>query len=198
VRVVGICWIFKLANLCLWGWLESVNFWGCNDLLFCVCVKCVSELGMCEFWASKSVCVYNLLLLLLLWGVCPLFLGYFTDTGFCCWKKLGLELGLAFVGVFYFSLSLSLSLAKKKGCKEFAQVILLWQLPQVKGRRRGRGASWSFGSNTAICVAYREWVRREDRERERERGSTHPLRLRYEPPPPTKPRTIWEPWETLQ
>ncbi len=27
-------------------------------------------------------------------------------------------------------------------------------------------------------------------ERERERGSTHPLRLRYEPPPPTKPRTI--------
>jgi hypothetical protein len=32
---------------------------------------------------------------------------------------------LAFVGVFYFSLSLSLSLAKKKGGKEFAQVILL-------------------------------------------------------------------------
>ncbi len=78
---------------------------------------------------------------------------------------------LAFVGVFYFSLSMSLSLAKKKGCKEFAQVILLWQLQQVRGRRRrrGRGTSWSFGSNTAICVAYQEWVRREDRERARER-----------------------------
>jgi hypothetical protein len=114
-------WIFEVAYwsvfcvcACVWGGLECVNFELANLSVYittCCCCCCCC----CEIFV---LCCWFKLLLLLLWGVCPLFLGYFTDTGFCCWKKLGLELGLAWLGfrgcllswVFSISLCLCLSL----------------------------------------------------------------------------------------